>query len=440
MSREAEQSLLGGLMLDNSKLDLVNLEADNFESLDHKVIFQAIEEINAQDLSFDLITVSDYLEKNKKINLVGGFEYIRDLANNSSSSNIEVYAKVIKRDYNSQRLKQAAIKIADIADSYEDFDNKLEESLGLFDEFNMQGEKDLVSIKSLVGDYARELERRVDLEGMDGLSTGFDKIDERLQGLKGGELYVVAGRPASGKSTYGLNIANVVAKDLPVIFFSMEMPKLQVVQRGVASLGNVELNWLKNGLRNTEEDGKWPLAARGMSVLNDSKLIIDDNGYQTIQTIKVKCKKQGKLGLVVVDYIQLMSGKGNNRTEIVGDISRGLKQLAKELDCPVIALSQLNRSLESRKDKRPMMSDLRESGAIEQDADVIQFIYRDEVYYPNYDQNKGFAEINTAKFRDGEIGTDFLTTELHKSRFGNVTSFTYQPYEETNNSKAGFTG
>ena len=300
----------------------------------------------------------------------------------------------------------------------------------------MEGEKDLKTIQTHVSEYAKELERRLEQEGIDGEESGFTLIDNRLKGLKAGEVYIVAGRPGSGKSTYALNIANHIAKDNKVILFSMEMPSKQVVQRSVAALGNVEINWLKEGLKSSDEG--WAGATDGMDKLNNSNLIIDDNGFQTVNSIRVKCKKQGKLSLVVVDYIQLMTGKGNNRTEEVSEISRGLKLLSKELECPVIALSQLNRSVESRKDKRPMMSDLRESGAIEQDADVIQFIYRDEYYYPECETNRGFAEINTAKFRDGEPGKDILSTDLARAKFKNVEHFTYIPYEEQTQQRGSF--
>ena len=435
MSKEAEQSLLGSLLIDNSRLDAISLEPDYFGVLAHKVIFKSIKELEKQQLSFDAITISEQLGDN--LELAGGVGYLVELANNTPSSrNISSYAKIIERDYFNAELTKTGMSIQMIGEQGGDFEKNLESSLAFFDSLKVKGEKDLISITQHIQDYMKHLEYLQNVEGLDGLSTGFKLIDDRLQGLKDGELYIIGGRPASGKSAYALNIANHIAKENPVLFFSMEMPSKQLIQRAVASIGGVEMNWLKGGLRS--DDSGWPMASSGMQALNESGLIIDDNGTQTLQSVKIKCKKQKNLRLVVIDYLQLMTGIGNTRTEEIGSLSRGLKKLAKELECPVIVLSQLNRGVESRPDKRPRMSDLRESGDIEADADVIQFIYRDEYYY-DCDSNKGYAEILTAKFRDGEVGRDILATELSKSRFKDVTHFTYQPYEAKSNT-GGFNG
>ena len=426
MSLEAEQSVIGALMMKNSCLDLINLNHDHFTTLEHKLIFKTILDLYSQNIAFDCITVSEQMERNNDAN-DDTLSYLAQLQSNTPSyENITSYAKIVKRDYLNKQLKIVAHNIEMIADQGGDFDENLEAALNFFDALKVEDEKDLISIDKHVKTYLAHLEALMELKGLDGLSTGFTEIDNRLQGLKNGELIIVGGRPSSGKSAYALNIANHVAKDFPVIFFSMEMPVKQVVQRSVASLGLVEMNWLKGGLR--YDASKWDEATLGLSLLENSKLIIDDNPTQTIQSMRVKCKKQKDLRLVVVDYLQLMTGVGNNRTEQIGSLSRGLKKLAKELDCPIIALSQLNRGVEARSNKRPLMSDLRESGDIEADADVIMFIYRDEYYYKEFPQNRGFAEISTAKFRDGECGTDFLQTELAMSRFKDVKNFTYQPY------------
>jgi len=439
MSYEAEQSVLGGVILQNSMLDKIDLNVENFERLDHRIIFKAIRELQIESLPFDAITLSQHLDKRNQLHEAGGLSYLIELANNTPSyHNVPAYAKIITRDFKSRQLKIIGRDISMIADEYGDFEPKLEKALSQFDGFNIEGEKDLKSIKTHIAEYVLELERRLALEGIDGLETGFTFIDNRLRGLKPGELYIIAGRPASGKSTYALNMASHIASQAKTMFFSMEMPSKQLIEKCVASLSGTPLNWFKDGGKENKEP--WGLVSDAMSKIAAKQLIIDDNGYQTVQSIKIKCKKQGKVGAVFVDYLQLMAGKGHNRTEEIGEISRGLKQLAKELECPVIALSQLNRSVESRKDKRPMMSDLRDSGAIEQDADVIQFIYRDEYYYPECATNKDVAEINTAKFRHGEIGKDLLATNLACSQFKNIGSVNYIPYEEKPPEKGKYNG
>jgi len=427
MSNEAEQSVLGALLNKNECLDLISLTTDHFTSLDHKIIYKGILDLYQQGIAFDCITLGEMLTKTGYDN-VGIFSYLVELQNNiPSTQNIVSYAKIVKRDYLNKKLKMAGHNIQMIAEEGGDFDKNLESALNLFDALKVEDEKDIITISEHVDNYMAHLENLMELKGLDGLETGFKDIDARLNGLKNGELIIIGGRPASGKSAYALNIANHVAKEHPVIFFSMEMPWKQVVQRSVSSIGKVDMNWLKGGLR--YDESQWATAVNGMTLLKGSGLIIDDNGTQTIQSIRIKCKKQKGLKLVIVDYLQLMTGIGGNRTEQIGSLSRGLKKLAKELDCPVIALSQLNRGVESRKNKRPLMSDLRESGDIEADADIIQFIYRDEYYHNDYEHNKGFAEIGTAKFRDGEVGTDFLQTEMHRSLFKDVDVFTYQPFQ-----------
>ena len=278
----------------------------------------------------------------------------------------------------------------------------------------------------MVNEYMEHLERLIELQGLDGLSTGIQRLDEKLGGLKDGELIILGGRPGSGKSSLALNIAHEAAKTKNVLFFSLEMPSKQVVQRSVASLGGVELSWLQGGLR--ESDEGWAAATEGMSKFRESKLIIDDRSTQTVQSIKIRAKKEKDLRLIVVDHIHLMDGDGKTPNEIVGGITKGLKKLSKELNCPVLALAQLNRGVEQRQNKRPRMSDLRDSGSIEADADLVLFMYRDEYYYEDYPPNRGFAEINVAKFRDGETGTVYIASELNKSRFKDYETFTYQPY------------
>ena len=424
MSKEAEESVLGGLMMFNDKLDFINLEPNHFSTLEHKQIYQAILDVNEQGLDFDAVTVFDHMEsKGHQVELT----YLVALSNNTpSSANIESYAAIVKRDYLNRELAKTGHLIQDIAQQGGSFDNNLESALGLMDRLKIDDESDIESNETLISRYMEKLEKLMELKGLDGLSTGIERLDEKVQGLKNGELIIVAGRPGSGKSTLALNIALENAKELPVMVFSMEMPKMQLVQRAVSCLGGVDLDWLKGGLR--YDDSQWGIATKGMFSYQESKLIIDDKSVHTVQSMKIAAKKQGKLSLIVVDYLQLMNGRGNNRNDEITEISRGLKQLAKEMDCPVIALSQLNRGVEQRPNKRPKMSDLRESGAIEQDADLILFIYRDEYYYKDHAPNRGFAEIEIAKFRDGETGIAYVASDLRKSRFKDYTAFTYQPY------------
>lgn len=424
MSKEAELNYLSCVFQKPEIMLEHDISSEDFTDIEYRGLFVGMEFLRDSEKLTEG-DVFDFYDKQ------GRFLEFKDIvAEESNTKHAKSFADIIIRDSNKSELSRIGVNIQEIGKSFGNFDEKLEQALGLFDTLKREGERDTKDIKEHVTEFMSDLERRLELEGVDGLSTGFEVLDKRLQGLKGGELYILAGRPASGKSALALNIANHVAELQPVMLFSMEMPSKQVVQRSVASLGNVDINWLKEGLRSSDEG--WTNATEGMRKLKESHLIIDDNGAHTVSTIKIKCKKQKNLGLVVVDYLQLMNGKGNNRTEEVGQISRGLKQLAKELDCPIIALSQLNRGVETRKDKRPMMSDLRESGSIEQDADVIQFIYRDEYYYPEdpTGRNKGVAEIITAKFRDGEVGKDLLGTNLARSQFTKLNNFTYEPYEE----------
>lgn len=307
MSNEADQSVLGALMMQNETLDLINLEPDHFEFLAHKIIFKSILDLSNQGLSFDAVTVSENLQAKGELERTGGMSYLIELANNTPScKNITSYAKIVKRDYLNKQLRATGYNIQMLAEEGNDFDKNLEASLSFFDTLKTEDEKDLISTEQHVRDYFKHLEYLMEVKGLDGIETGFEKIDARLQGLKDGELIIIGGRPASGKSAYALNIANHVAKDHPVLFFSMEMPSKQVVQRSVAGLGGVDMNWLKGGLR--YDQSGWGAANQGMTLLKDSKLIIDDNGTQTLSSVRIKCKKQKGLRLVVIDYLQLMTG------------------------------------------------------------------------------------------------------------------------------------
>jgi replicative DNA helicase len=439
MSLEAEQSVLGSLLQWNEQLDLINLLPEAFEGLDHRIIYEAILEVKSQDLPFDPITISEHLEKTSKLEFCGGLGYLVDLTQIAfTKKHVPDYAKIISRDFKSKELEYIGREVSELAKGHGDFEAKLESALGLFDTLNVEGEKDLRDIKTHVSDYALELERRLNLDGLDGTATHFKALDEKLGGLRNGELYIIAGRPGSGKSTFALNMAQNIAKDKEkVLFFSLEMPSQMLIEKCVASLSGVNLNWFKEGGKS--DDSKWGIVSECMKSVSESGLIMDDNGYQTVQSITVKAKKMGGADIIFCDYLQLMTGKGNNRTEEIGGISRELKALAKNLDCPVVALSQLNRGVESRTDRRPMMSDLRDSGEVEQNATAIMMLYRDEYYYPDYEFNKNVAEINIVKYRYGVTGNSYLSTELQCSKFMDLKPNTnYQKYEKPTQSRGGF--
>jgi len=430
MSKEAEIYLLSCCFQKPEIVRELDLTSDDF-SLENRALYIGLETLRVAD-KLELNEVIDFFDKQGRFN-----DYRAISTTLASPEHVQDYAKNIKRDSNSAALARKGQEIIEIASGYGDFSDKLESSLSLFDDLKVEGVSNVVTSDSLAVEYMEHLEKTMNMDGIDGLSTGFELIDDRLQGLKPGELIIVAGRSGMGKSTYALNIACHAAQSIPVVFFSLEMPAKQLAQKSVASLGGVDVNWLKGGMRT--DPSQWGLTNEGMSKFRDLNLIIDDSSSQTAQSIAIACKKIPDVGLVIVDHIQLMSGVGNTRAEQIGSNSRSLKKLSKDLNCPVIALSQLNRGVESRANRRPLMSDLKESGDLEADSDIVQLVYRDEYYYPDYPFNRGYAEINTAKFRDGEVGMDILATDLAKSKFKDVTTFSYQPYSEEKKSN-GFSG
>jgi replicative DNA helicase len=443
MSNEAEINIIGNMVRDSKQLIEVDLKPDDFLNHNHALLWEGLLNMQASNQFIDTTTFFDYITKHHPENTII-FDILVEILNSYfSASNSDIYANVIRRDSLSAELTAMGQEIALIGESYGDFDEKLGKAQNLINKFNEKGDSKEVGINEELGSYLDELQRRMDNKGIDGLSTGFNDLDARFYGFKPADLVILAGRPAMGKTTLAINIADhnaMIGKN--VLVFSMEMPRQQLLDKSLASLSKIHLQRLKTGDLQEEH---WSTLTLAMSQMKDKKRFIDDSGYQTVQTITVKCKrhqiKHGFIDLVVIDYLQLISSKSKEgRTNQITEISRGLKLLAKELGCPVIALSQLNRGLEARKDKRPLMSDLRESGAIEQDADIIGFIYRDEVYYPDGFNNKGVAEFNTAKFRNGETGSDLLSSQLHLSRFDNLLPNTnYEPHKEQSNS-GGFNG
>lgn len=448
MSNEAEAYLIGGVFLKPDTFLEIDLKPTDFLNDNHSQIWAAMLEMKAKSQFVDLATTLDYLDA--KFGETHLTRIVITLANETpSAANWERYQEVILRDSLSNKLSCMGREITLIADEFGPFDEKLGKALDLINQFNNSEEKTAKAIGEGLGAYIDELQRRTEIE-FDGISTGFKHLDERFKGIKPADLVILAARPAMGKTSLALNIADHNAiNNKNVLVFSLEMPEQQLIDKSMASTGRINLEALKAGLKAGYKHGYDPTEDRAnltsaMVLLKDKKLFIDDNGYQTVNSISIKCKrhqvKHGPLDLVVVDYLQLISSETKeNRTNQIGEMSRKLKLLAKELNCPVICLSQLNRDLEKRPNKRPQMSDLRDSGAIEQDADIIMFIYRDEVYNPTNTGSLGVAEVGIAKFRNGEIGTDYLSANLGLSRFSDLApNYNYQPHEEKTNNKRGF--
>lgn len=429
-SFEAEQSVLGGLLLDNERWELVceRLSKSDFYGRPHKIIFEAIGALFDAGIPVDLITLSEHLEQRELLEGVGGFAYLADVAKNTpSAGNILAYADIVAERSLLRHLITAANDIADSA--YNAQGRKPEELLDFAEKKVLSISESRLQVdnvfdaKSLVEETAQRL-RTPKRHAITGVRTGFDKLDALTLGLQPSDFIVVAARPSHGKTTLAMNLCEsaIMEEAKPVLIFSLEMPKNQLMDKLVSSLSRVNLTDLKTAQLNDEQS---------MQVDSVIELIkwrpnffIDDSAGLTPTEMRAKARRiareHGGLSLIVVDYLQLMRvpALAHNRTLEISEISRSLKALAKELHVPVVALSQLNRSLEQRPDKRPINSDLRESGAIEQDADLIMFIYRDELYHAN-SKFKGTADIIIGKQRNGPVGSVTLAFNGDISRFDN---------------------
>ncbi len=433
-SVEAEQSVLGGLLLENHAwervADLINEQ--DFYRADHRHIWKQIVRLVDENKPADVVTVAEALESLNRLDDVGGLAYLAALAQNTpSAANIRRYAEIVRERSVLRRLVEVGGEISTAA-----FNPNGRSAIEILDEaekkvFDIkeagakatQGFLPLQPLLKEVVTRIDELYNRDNPSEVTGVPTGYADLDTKTSGLQPGDLIIVAGRPSMGKTAFSLNIAENVALDsnLPVAVFSMEMGASQLVMRMLGSVGRLDQHKLRTG-RITDED--WPRLTHALGSLNEAKMFIDETPGLTAMEVRARARRLarqcegGQLGLIVLDYLQLMSGngQGENRATEISEISRSLKSLAKELKVPVVALSQLNRSLEQRPNKRPVMSDLRESGAIEQDADVILFIYRDEVYNPDT-PDKGTAEIIIGKQRNGPIGTVRLTFLGEYTRF-----------------------
>lgn len=438
-SVEAEQSIIGGLMLDNQVWDKISTklcEAD-FYRTEHKILFRSIATLAKKNQPFDVVTLLDALKSYNELDDAGGEAYLFELANNTPSvANVSAYADIVREKSVQRQLISVATEIADSA--YNPGGREVPDLLDLAERKvfaigeQTGGDGGPENIKSIL---VRAVEKIDALyhngDALTGLATGLSDLDEMTSGLQPSDLIIVAGRPSMGKTTLVMNVAEhaAIKSQKPVLVFSMEMPADSLAMRMMSSLGRIDQHKIRTGKL---DDDDWPRVTSAVHMLSEAPLFIDDTPALSPGEVRARArrlaKEHGALGLIVVDYLQLMKVPGfsaENRTAEISEVSRSLKSLAKELQVPVIALSQLNRSLEQRSDKRPVMSDLRESGAIEQDADLICFIYRDEVYHED-SPDKGTAEIIVAKQRNGPIGKTRVAFIGKYTRFEDLAFNGYQ--------------
>lgn len=435
-SVEAEQSVLGGLLLENSAWDRIAdvVVGEDFYRHEHRIIFRTITALINENRPADVITVQEFLERSDETEAAGGFNYLISLAQNTpSAANIRRYAEIVRERAIMRRLAEVGTEIARNAYNPEGRDaaqllDEAENKVFQIAESTAKSKQGFLQLPDLL----QEVVERIDMlyardnpDEVTGIATGFVDLDKKTSGLQPGDLIIVAGRPSMGKTAFSLNIAEHVAVEgkLPVAVFSMEMGGAQLVMRMLGSVGRLDQHVLKTGKL---QDEHWGRLNEAVIKLSDAPMFIDETAGLTALELRARARRlarqfNGRLGLIVIDYLQLMesSGRTDNRAAALGEISRSLKSLAKELQVPIIALSQLSRSVEQRTDKRPMMSDLRESGAIEQDADLIMFMYRDEYYNPE-SQMKGLAECIIGKHRNGPVGKIHLTWMGQFTKFDNA--------------------
>jgi replicative DNA helicase len=441
-SLEAEQSVLGGLMLEETAWDRAAeiVTEKDFYRHDHRLIFRALAQLAQESKPRDALTVSSTLNRMGELEEVGGMAYLGEIVKNTASAaNIAAYAEIVRERSVLRQLIRVSYEISDVAyqpkgATSDDILDEAERKIFAIAEQQTKGDGPQ-AMKPLLKKAVDRIERLFASDSpLTGLSSGFTDLDERTAGLQKADLVIVAARPSMGKTAFAMNLVeNVLLGGAPVLVFSMEMPADSLVMRMLSSLGRIDQTRVRSG-KLGEED--WPRLSSTMAMLNEQKLFIDDTAALSPTELRARARRVarengGALGMIMVDYLQLMRVPGleNNRVNEISEISRSLKGLAKELNCPVIALSQLNRSLEQRPNKRPVMSDLRESGAIEQDADVIMFIYRDEVYNPE-SPDKGTAEIIIGKQRNGPIGTMRLAFLGKYTRFEDLAPEYYRDRDQ----------
>lgn len=428
---DAEEAILGAILTNpvclNKVCDLIKPES--FYKPANRFIYDSIIYLFSKNQAIDIVTVSERLSETDKLEKVGGRAYINDLALNViTTANVEYYAKIVQEKSIKRELINAGAEIVEMAYDNNSTEKTLDTAEKLI--FNISQQKsttDMVAVKDLVLTSYEQIEYRYNhRDELIGVPTDFYDLDMMTSGLQKSDLIILAARPSMGKTALALNIAQNVAikAKKAVAIFSLEMPKEQLVTRMLCSVAEVDTQRLKTGMMQAKD---WEKLTTTMNIFADAPIYIDDNAGATVMDIRAKCRRlameEKEIGLVVIDYLQLMEGSGgsDDRNQQVSAISRGLKALARELGVPVIALSQLSRAVESRQDKKPMLSDLRESGAIEQDADIVMFIYRDEYYNKEDSENKGKADLIIAKHRNGPVGSVELLFQANITKFKNIT-------------------
>lgn len=427
---DAERAVLGSILLSNEAI-FTAIEVLNWEDFyrpAHRLVFQAMVDLANKSEPVDLITLQGSLKNRSELEAAGGLAAIAQLAEAvPTAANVRHYAEIVKQKATLRRLIEAGTEVVKSAFEVGDADLVLDQAeKAIFEIGQVKAQRGLSPVSEIVKEAFKKIEELYEQKReITGLTTGFSDLDRMLSGLQPSDLVIVAGRPSMGKTAFALNLAtNAALKERSgIAVFSLEMSKQQLVMRMLCSEGRIDAGRMRGGFLNESD---WPKLAKAAGSLSEAPMYIDDSGSLSVLEVRAKCRRiaaetDGGLGLVMVDYLQLMRGSPNaqSREQEISEISRGLKALAKELNIPVIALSQLNRSLEQRQDKRPVLSDLRESGAIEQDADVIMFVYRDEVYNPET-EDKGVAEIIVGKQRNGPIGAARLKFFHEYTRFENL--------------------
>lgn len=438
-SVESEQCILGGLLLDNNAFDQVAdvVTAEDFYRRDHRLIFERISQMIGSGKPADVVTVFEEFAAEKKEQDIGGLPYLNSLVNSTpSAANIRRYSEIVRDRSVLRQLIEAGESIATSAFAPQtgDVTQLLDSAQALvfaINEKSNKGKNGFRKLNDLATEVTTEVQQLYQQKSNDdvtGLPTSFTTLDRMTAGLQKGDLIIIAGRPSMGKTSFAMNIAEYVGMglEMPVAVFSMEMSAQSLAKRMISSAGRIDAQKMRRGRL---DDSDWSRFAEVVARMSRAPFYIDDTPALTVNEVRSRARRlklrAGALSLIVVDYLQLMTGSAkfagsDNRTAEISEISRGLKGLAKEMNCPVIALSQLNRSVDARTDKRPVMSDLRESGAIEQDADVILFIYRDEVYHKDSPDNKNIAEIIIGKQRNGPTGIIRMRFDGQFTRFDNL--------------------